>query len=381
MPASATHRRSTASPRRVRSTGPGAQGKAARAGAQDAELAPDTARDPSVFDGGVDRGVRGSSSARPRIVDGVVGRRRGGARRCAVLPGRPAAVPAGGAAPLHGDNVEKLQTNLSLLGFSTTDAWTGRSRARPVRGQGAGERPRDRGRRRGGPGDAPRDWPREQKKIAAAKAFSLRDHRRLESLHEALRGAGGRSGPFRRGLRHGARCRAPVHHGPGEITMDVAVRASTCCATWGPCPCWSVPPPAGAPRQEEPKRPRAEHDPAVTPVGPGVRERLPSRDRTQGEPQAGGRVSVRTRQEGPGSASPGRGAVPAVRLEPLPTCSGRRPRSTGATPPPDSPRAHRPQGLGHDPPGTRGRTGASTWRRHARQWSACAAQGQPPASG
>ena len=158
-----------------------------RAGAQDTELAPDAARDPSVFDGHVDRAVRGFQQRKGLIVDGVVGPDTEAALNDAQysLGDRPLFLQE--ERPLHGDDVEELQTNLSLLGFyyGHLDGTFTRQTEYAVK-----ELQSSLGTEVDGVVDRETltGLARVSKKITTAKAFSLRDHRRLESLHEALRG-------------------------------------------------------------------------------------------------------------------------------------------------------------------------------------------------
>ena len=208
-----------------------------RAGAQDTELAPDAARDPSVFDGHVDRAVRGFQQRKGLIVDGVVGPDTEAALNDAQysLGDRPLFLQED--RPLHGDDVEELQTNLSLLGFyyGHLDGTFTRQTEYAVK-----ELQSSLGTEVDGVVDRETltGLARVSKKITTAKAFSLRDHRRLESLHEALRGREVvLSLPPRAPPQH------PMPHPPSSPRPRKRSRwtwrsaPTTCCATWGPCPC------------------------------------------------------------------------------------------------------------------------------------------------
>ncbi|WP_303177860.1 N-acetylmuramoyl-L-alanine amidase [Kocuria sp.] len=157
-----------------------------RAGATDTAIAVDAVSDPSVFDGPVDRAVRGFQQHKGLIVDGVVGPETESALNDAQysLGDRPLSFRE--EHPLHGEDVAELQTNLSLLGFyyGHLDGTFTRQTEYAVRElQSSLGLPAD--------GvvalDTLTGLARVSKKITSSKAFSLRDHRRLESLSEALR--------------------------------------------------------------------------------------------------------------------------------------------------------------------------------------------------
>ena len=88
-----------------------------RSGAADAALGPESGSDPAVFDERVDQAVRTFQQLKGLIVDGVVGPDTESALNDAQysLGDRPLFFQE--SAPLHGDDVEELQNNLSLLGF------------------------------------------------------------------------------------------------------------------------------------------------------------------------------------------------------------------------------------------------------------------------
>lgn len=269
-----------------------------RAGAQDAELAPDAARDPSVFDGHVDRAVRGFQQHKGLIVDGVVGPDTEAALNDAQysLGDRPLFLQE--ERPLHGDDVEELQTNLSLLGFyyGHLDGTFTRQTEYAVK-----ELQSSLGTEVDGVVDRETltGLARVSKKITTAKAFSLRDHRRLETLHEALRGRVVVLVPSAAGSTT-----APDTAPPGfttaqdEITMDVAVRAYDLLSNVGAVPVLVDPSPCGDSSSQAGRVPtHKEHEPAVTrcerksEAGPS----LPSPE--PGTRPADRRVSVRTQQE------------------------------------------------------------------------------------
>lgn len=157
-----------------------------RAGGEDLPLAGDSVPDPTVFDDRVDHAVRVFQQRKGLIVDGVVGPETEAALNDAQyrLGDRPLFFDE--VAPLHGDDVEELQDNLSLLGFyyGHLDAVFNRQTEYAVKElQHSLGVPSD-----GTVGlDTLSGLARVRKKITSAKAFSLRDHHRLESLQEALR--------------------------------------------------------------------------------------------------------------------------------------------------------------------------------------------------
>ncbi|MCT2020909.1 N-acetylmuramoyl-L-alanine amidase [Kocuria marina] len=149
-------------------------------------MAGDSVPDPTVFDDRVDHAVRVFQQRKGLIVDGVVGPETESALNDAQykLGDRPLFFDE--AAPLHGDDVEELQDNLSMLGFyyGHLDAVFSRQTEYAVKElqQSLGV-PTD-----GTVGlDTLSGLARVRKQITSAKAFSLRDYRRLESLQEALR--------------------------------------------------------------------------------------------------------------------------------------------------------------------------------------------------
>lgn len=157
-----------------------------RAGGEDLPVAGDSVPDPTVFDDRVDHAVRVFQQRKGLIVDGVVGPETESALNDAQykLGDRPLFFHE--AAPLHGDDVEELQDNLSMLGFyyGHLDAVFSRQTEYAVKElqQSLGV-PTD-----GTVGlDTLSGLARVRKQITSAKAFSLRDYRRLESLQEALR--------------------------------------------------------------------------------------------------------------------------------------------------------------------------------------------------
>ncbi|OBA50424.1 N-acetylmuramoyl-L-alanine amidase [Kocuria sp. ICS0012] len=157
-----------------------------RAGGEDLPVAGDSVPDPTVFDDRVDHAVRVFQQRKGLIVDGVVGPETESALNDAQyqLGDRPLFFDE--AAPLHGDDVEELQDNLSMLGFyyGHLDAVFSRQTEYAVKElqQSLGV-PTD-----GTVGlDTLSGLARVRKQITSAKAFSLRDYRRLESLQEALR--------------------------------------------------------------------------------------------------------------------------------------------------------------------------------------------------
>ena len=157
-----------------------------RAGGEDLPLAGDSVPDPTVFDDCVDHAVRVFQQRKGLIVDGVVGPETEAALNDAQyrLGDRPLFFDE--VAPLHGDDVAELQDNLSLLGFyyGHLDAVFNRQTEYAVKElQHSLGVPSD-----GTVGlDTLSGLARVRKKITSAKAFSLRDHHRLESLQEALR--------------------------------------------------------------------------------------------------------------------------------------------------------------------------------------------------
>ena len=157
-----------------------------RAGSEDLPTTGDTVTDPTVFDDQVDRAVRMFQQRKGLIVDGVVGPETEAALNDAQyrLGERPLFFDE--ANPMHGDDVEELQDNLSLLGFyyGHLDAVFSRQTEFAVKElqQSLGV-PSD-----GTVGlDTLSGLARVRKQITSAKAFSLRDYHRLESLQEALR--------------------------------------------------------------------------------------------------------------------------------------------------------------------------------------------------
>ena len=269
-----------------------------RAGAQDTELAPDAARDPSIFDGHVDRAVRGFQQRKGLIVDGVVGPDTEAALNDAqyTLGDRPLFLQED--RPLHGDDVEELQTNLSLLGFyyGHLDGTFTRQTEYAVK-----ELQSSLGTEVDGVVDRETltGLARVSKKITTAKAFSLRDHRRLESLHEALRGREVVLVPSAASSATAPDAAPPEFTtAQDEITMDVAVRAYDLLRNVGAVPVLVDPSSCfGSSPQEEPKHPRTEHDPAVTPWDQESESTSSSPGPDSGNRTAGGRVSVRTQQE------------------------------------------------------------------------------------
>ena len=158
-----------------------------RAGVTDPGIAPDAVPDPSVFDRGVDHAVRAFQQHKGLIVDGVVGPETEAALNDAqyTLGDRPLSFDE--SQPMHGDDVEELQNNLSLLGFyyGHLDGTFNRQTEFAVR-----ELQSSLGVRVDGEValETLAGLARVSKKITSSKAFSLRDHRRLGMLHEALRG-------------------------------------------------------------------------------------------------------------------------------------------------------------------------------------------------
>ncbi|RKQ35189.1 peptidoglycan-binding protein [Kocuria tytonis] len=157
-----------------------------RAGAEDSALDPHTAADAALFDDAVDHAVRGFQQHKGLIVDGVVGPDTEAALNDAQysLGDRPLSYQQD--QPLHGDDVEELQNNLSLLGF-----YYGHPNA--TFNQQTEYAIKELQRSLGLPDDGVVDLDtltglaRVSKKITTSKAFSLRDYHRLEMLHEALR--------------------------------------------------------------------------------------------------------------------------------------------------------------------------------------------------
>lgn len=207
-----------------------------RAGADDAALSPDAATDPTVFDQRVDGAVRGFQQRKGLIVDGVVGPDTEAALNDAqyALGDRPLSHQRD--TPMHGDDVEELQNNLSLLGFyyGHLDGTFARQTEYAVKElQSSLGVPED-----GVVGlDTLTGLARVSKKITTSKAFSLRDHQRLQSLHEALRGrevilvpSSGTSPTEPHG--------APDSFGPEQdaITRDVALQAHDLLSTVGAVP-------------------------------------------------------------------------------------------------------------------------------------------------
>ena len=148
---------------------------------------PDAVPDPSVFDRGVDHAVRAFQQHKGLIVDGVVGPETEAALNDAqyTLGDRPLSFDE--SQPMHGDDVDELQNNLSLLGFyyGHLDGTFNRQTEFAVR-----ELQSSLGVRVDGEValETLAGLARVSKKITSSKAFSLRDHRRLGMLHEALRG-------------------------------------------------------------------------------------------------------------------------------------------------------------------------------------------------
>ena len=157
-----------------------------RAGNTDTGIAPENVSDPALFDERVDRAVRWFQQHKGLIVDGLVGLETDAALNDAqyTLGDRP--LYFNDMEPLHGDDVEELQNNLSLLGFyygHLNGTFTQKT-AYAVR-----ELQCSLGVECDGVVDLETltGLARVSKKITTSKAFSLRDHQRLEALHEALR--------------------------------------------------------------------------------------------------------------------------------------------------------------------------------------------------
>lgn len=157
-----------------------------RAGNTDTGITPENVADPALFDERVDRAVRWFQQHKGLIVDGLVGPETEAALNDAqyTLGDRP--LYFNDAEPLHGDDVEELQNNLSLLGFyyGHLDGTFTQKTAYAVR-----ELQRSLGVECDGVVDLETltGLARVSKKITTSKAFSLRDHQRLAALHEALR--------------------------------------------------------------------------------------------------------------------------------------------------------------------------------------------------
>lgn len=207
-----------------------------RAGAPDTGIAPDAVADPTVFDRSVDRAVRAFQQHRGLIVDGVVGPETESALNDAQysLGDRPLALDPD--QPLHGDDVEDLQNNLSLLGFyyGHLDGRFNRQTDLAVRElQNSLGLPED--------GvvalETLTGLARVSKKITSSKAFSLRDHRRLGLLNEALRDRVVILVPSRSIMQENPQG-SPEDFAAEQdrITMDVAVRVYDLLRTVGASP-------------------------------------------------------------------------------------------------------------------------------------------------
>lgn len=269
-----------------------------RAGAQDTKLAPDTARDPSVFDGHVDQAVRGFQQHKGLIVDGVVGPDTEAALNDAQysLGDRPLFLRE--EQPMHGDDVEELQTNLSLLGFyyGHLDGTFTRQTEYAVK-----ELQSSLGTEVDGVVDRETltGLARVSKKITTAKAFSLRDHRRLETLHEALRGREVILVPSAAGSTTAPDAAPPEFAAAqDEITMDVAVRAYDLLSSVGAVPVLVDPSSCGRSASQAERMPsRAGHADAATSGEQEPESASSFLSPDSGNRPAGGRISVRTQQE------------------------------------------------------------------------------------
>ena len=207
-----------------------------RAGASDTAIAADAVADPTVFDRSVDRAVRAFQQNKGLIVDGVVGPETEAALTDAQysLGDRPLALAPDHA--LHGDDVEELQNNLSVLGFyyghldGRFDRQTDlavcelqKSLGLPEDGVVALE--------------TLAGLARVSKKITSSKAFSLRDQRRLGMLSEALRDRVVILVPSR-GITQENPQGAPEDFAARQdrITLDVAARTHDLLKTVGAIP-------------------------------------------------------------------------------------------------------------------------------------------------
>ena len=216
-----------------------------RAGAADTGLAADAVADPTVFDRPVDRAVRAFQQQRGLIVDGVVGPETESALNDAQysLGDRPLALDPD--EPLHGDDVADLQNNLSLLGFyyGHLDGRFNRQTDLAVRElQNSLGLPED--------GvvalETLTGLARVSKKITSSKAFSLRDHKRLTMLSEALRDRVVVLVPSRSIAQENPQGSPEVFAAEQDgITMDVAVRVHDLLRTVGAAPVIVDPEPTG----------------------------------------------------------------------------------------------------------------------------------------
>lgn len=196
-----------------------------RAGITDRVIAPGYAEDPAVFDEHVDRAVRWFQQHKGLIVDGTVGTETETALNDAqyTLGDRPLFHQEGEL--LHGDDVEELQNNLSLLGFyyGHLDGTFTKKTEYAVK-----ELQRSLGVECDGVVDLETltGLARVSKKITTSKAFSLRDHQRLETLHEALRDRVVVLVPSR-AITQMEPASAPAGFGARQdaITYDVALRS------------------------------------------------------------------------------------------------------------------------------------------------------------
>ncbi|MCD1144403.1 peptidoglycan-binding protein [Kocuria sp. LUK] len=207
-----------------------------RAGVTVAYLAPQDVNDPSVFDDHVDAAVRAFQQERGLIVDGAVGPETDRALNEAQYSLGDRTLELDGQEPLRGDDVARLQHNLSRLGFyyGHLDGvfGSGTHHAAVELQQSLGLAPT---------GVVDRDTiaalARINKNITSSKAFSLRDYHRLERASSALRGrcvvlvpspAAGQQPPA------GAPADFPAR--AGEVTTDVAARAASLLAEIGADP-------------------------------------------------------------------------------------------------------------------------------------------------